>query len=224
MTSTPNPQFELKKLPDFPRTLFEFEQYDGMKMLTVFLLLLSSVYLLTGFWGFLLDNNAWLHDWIYPPQPIPVQTQNPWWNPLGLFSQAKALGSAVMSYADMFFRLFIFICAFCLTWATFDPKNVEGYAMGLFNTFLGAAYVLAPIDLIPDSVPLMGSIDDTILGVGMVILGLSGWYRTSMRHEKTKMVLDLVDHGNTEKALQLLLEDKGITIKQLASQPSTDLM
>ncbi|MGP1382161.1 MAG: DUF1232 domain-containing protein [Thainema sp.] len=44
--------------------------------------------------------------------------------------------------------------------------------MGLLNTLLGAAYVISPIDFIPDSVPLAGTVDDTFLGIGMVILGI----------------------------------------------------
>ncbi len=215
MVSSPKPHFELRKLSGFPRTLFEFRQYDGGKTLVVILLLIASVYFLTGFWGFLVDHNAWLHNWIYPPQPVIEAPQNLWWDPLGVFHKNSITQAftSVASYADMFFRIFIFLCAFCLAWATFDPRNIEGYAMGVFNTFLGGAYVLSPTDLIPDVLPVIGTLDDTVLGVGMVILGVSGWYRSNIRDAKTKTVLELVDHGNTERALQLLLEDKGISIK-----------
>jgi uncharacterized membrane protein YkvA (DUF1232 family) len=215
MTSSSGPQFELKKLPGFPRTLFAFRQYDGGRTLAVILLILASIYFFTGFWGFLLDHNAWLHDWVYPPHVGVDLPQNPWWDPLGVFHKnaiAQAFTSA-SSYIDIAFRLIIFLCAFCLAWATFDPRNIEGYAMGLFNVFLGGAYVISPADLIPDVLPIAGTLDDTLLGIGMVALGISGWYRTNMRDAKTKTVLELVDHGNTERALQLLLEDKGISIK-----------
>lgn len=47
----------------------------------------------------------------------------------------------------------------------------------------------------------------------MVALGVSGWYRTHMRNDRTRIILDLVDHGNTERALKILLEDKGISVK-----------
>jgi uncharacterized membrane protein YkvA (DUF1232 family) len=215
MTPSSKSQFELKKLPGFPRTLLDFRQYDGGKTLAVIILILASIYFFTGFWGFLVDHNAWLHDWIYPPQPVVGVPGNPWWDPLGVFhknSIAQAFTS-VASYADIAFRLFIFLCAFCFAWGTFDPRNIEGYAMGLFNMFLGVAYVLSPMDVIPDALPVAGTLDDTVLGIGMVVLGLSGWYRTNLRDAKTKTVLELVDHGNTERALQLLLEDKGISVK-----------
>jgi uncharacterized membrane protein YkvA (DUF1232 family) len=216
MTSSTKTQFEFTNLPGFPRTLFSFKQYDGGRTLAAILLFLASIYFLTGFWGFLVDHNAWLHDWIYPPQAIVELPHNAWWDPAGVFTEGsivRTAGSAAKSYADLFFRLCIFFCAFCCAWGTFDPKNIEGYAMGLFNAFLGGAYVLSPTDLIPDVLPVVGTLDDTVLGVGMVALGVSSYWRTQMRNDKTKTILELVDHGNTERALQLLLEDKGISVK-----------
>lgn len=213
MTSGTRSQFEFTKLPSFPGTLFAFRQYDGGRTIAAILLVIATIYFSTGFWGFLIEHNAWLHDFIYPISRGTEQLSNAWWDPLGVFHPVVQVLAHIPSYIDIAFRLFIFLCAFCLAWGTFDPKNIEGYAMGLFNTFLGAAYVLAPVDLIPDSVPMVGSIDDSILGVGMVALGVSGWCRTYMRDARTKTVLDLVDHGNTERALQLLLEDKGVSIK-----------
>jgi uncharacterized membrane protein YkvA (DUF1232 family) len=213
MTFSAKQQFEFTNLPGFPRTLFSFKQYDGGKTIAAILLILASTYFLTGFLGFLIDHNSWLHDWIYPPQVGIDLPHNPWWNPSGWFHTGKAVVSATLSYVDLFFRLCIFLCAYCLAWGTFDPKNIEGYAMGLFNAFLGGTYVLSPTDLIPDVLPVVGTLDDTVLGVGMVILGMASWWKTRMRNEKTKTILDLVDHGNTERAFQLLLEDKGISVK-----------
>jgi uncharacterized membrane protein YkvA (DUF1232 family) len=36
----------------------------------------------------------------------------------------------------------------------------------------GAAYVLSPIDLIPDFVPLLGVLDDTLVAAGIIWLAL----------------------------------------------------
>lgn len=85
--------------------------------------------------------------------------------------------------------------------------------MGFFNACLGFAYILSPVDAIPDFVPIAGSMDDTVLGAGLVVLGVSSWYRNKLRDVKTKTVLELIDHGNNQKALQILLEDKGIAVK-----------
>lgn len=208
--------YKLEQIQGFPWTLFAFKQYDGGKAIVALLFLFAGIYFLTGFWGFLIDHNAWIHDLFYHPVPISPQPETiPWWkvwkhlqhNPV-----TEVLTSS-LSYVDIVFRLFIFVCAYCLTWATFDPKNIEGYVLGIFNAFLGGAYVLSPTDLIPDMLPVVGTFDDTILGIGMVTLGISGWYRTKMRDLKTKTILELVNYGNNERALQLLLEDKGISIR-----------
>ncbi|NJK29904.1 MAG: DUF1232 domain-containing protein [Acaryochloris sp. RU_4_1] len=85
--------------------------------------------------------------------------------------------------------------------------------MGFFNTCLGVAYMLAPVDAIPDFIPALGSLDDTFVGIGVCLLGVSSLYRNKLRDVKTKTILELIDDGNSQKALQMLLEDKGITIK-----------
>jgi uncharacterized membrane protein YkvA (DUF1232 family) len=145
------------------------------------------------------------------------QTSYPRYLPKILWWQFwKTIGSTVThiaSYVDLIFRLFIFICAYCLAWATFDPRNIEGYVMGFFNTCLGLAYMLAPVDAIPDFIPVVGSLDDTFVGMGVLFLGLSSVYRNKLRDVKTKTILELIDDGNNQKALKMLLEDKGITIK-----------
>jgi uncharacterized membrane protein YkvA (DUF1232 family) len=74
--------------------------------------------------------------------------------------------------------------------------------------------LFSPIDAIPDFVPVAGTLDDFVLGIGMLLLGLSSWYRNKLRDIKTKTVLELIDHGNSQKALQVLLEDKGIAVKE----------
>ncbi|MCY6492298.1 DUF1232 domain-containing protein [Leptolyngbya sp. GGD] len=215
--TTSDQGYKLEPLQGFPWTLFAFKQYDGGRAMVALLFLFAGIYFLSGFWGFLLDHNAWLHDLVVGSKPVVIDSQPsiPWWkfwkhiqhNPI-----TEVLTSTI-SYIDIVFRLFIFMCAYCLAWATFDPKNIEGYVLGIFNAFLGGAYVLSPTDVIPDFLPVVGSFDDTILGVGMVILGVSGWYRTKLRDIKTKTILELVNHGNNERALQLLLEDKGISIR-----------
>ncbi|MBL1176289.1 MAG: DUF1232 domain-containing protein [Pantanalinema sp. GBBB05] len=85
--------------------------------------------------------------------------------------------------------------------------------MGFFNTCLGLAYLISPIDAIPDFVPVAGNLDDAVLGVGVLLLGVSSLYRNKLRDVKTKTILELIDGGNRQKALQMLLEDKGIQIK-----------
>jgi hypothetical protein len=47
---------------------------------------------------------------------------------------------------------------------------------------------------------------------------LSSFYRNKVREVKTKTILELIDDGNSQKALQMLLEDKEITIEDFSSK------
>ncbi len=207
-----NPKrLKLEALPSFPNSLFQFKTYDGAKALTAIFLLLSTAYLLTGFLGFLIDHTAWLHDLFYPQPIVNASTHSIWWKfwyPIGVTLHHLS------SYIDLAIRFFVFVCTYCLAWGTFDPRNIEGYVMGCFNALLGMAYLIAPMDIIPDIVPGIGNLDDTVLGFGVLLLGVSSIYRNKFRDVKTNTILELIDDGNNQKALTMLLEDKGISINQ----------
>jgi uncharacterized membrane protein YkvA (DUF1232 family) len=207
-----NPKrLKMETLPSFPDSLFQFKTYDGAKALTALFLLLSSIYLLVGFLGFLIDHTAWLHNLFYPQSAMNASTHSTWsklWHPIGLALYHLS------SYIDLAVRCFLFVCTYCLAWATFDPRNIEGYIMGCFNALLGMIYLLTPMDMIPDIVPMVGTLDDTILGFGVLLLGVSSIYRNRFRDVKTNTILELIDDGNNQKALKMLLEDKGIAINQ----------
>lgn len=201
----------LEPLPTFPQSLFRWKNYDGAKALTAIFLLLSSIYLLAGFLGFVIDHTAWIHNLFYHSTNPPLSPQSLWgriWHPVGLGLHHLA------SYVDIALRLFLFIFTYCLAWATFDPRNIEGYIMGGFNTLLGIVYLVTPVDMIPDMIPVVGTLDDTVFGFGILFLGLSSIYRNKFRSEKTKTILELFNDGNNQKALAMLLSDKGIALKK----------
>jgi uncharacterized membrane protein YkvA (DUF1232 family) len=208
---SPAKQYQLEELPRFPSTLFKFKEYDGAKALTALLLVLSFVYFLAGFLGFLLDHTPWLKELLPLAAPSASVAKATWWQ---FWKPIGATVSSITSYVDLAFRLFIFLCSYCLTWATFDPRNIEGYVMGFFNACIGIGYILFPADVIPDLIPVVGTLDDVFLGGGVLLLGLSSLYRNKLRDVKTETILELIDDGNHQKALQMLLEDKGITVKE----------
>jgi uncharacterized membrane protein YkvA (DUF1232 family) len=204
-------RLKLEALPSFPNSLFQFNTYDGAKALTAFFLLLSTVYLLAGFLGFLIDRTGWLHDLFYHQPTMNSSTHSIWWK---LWYPIGTTLHHLSSYIDLAIRFFVFVCTYCLAWGTFDPRNIEGYVMGCFNALLGLAYLIAPMDIIPDVVPGIGNLDDTVLGFGVLLLSVSSIYRNKFRDVKTNTILELIDDGNNQKALTMLLEDKGISIQQ----------
>ncbi|MGF1602843.1 MAG: YkvA family protein [Thermosynechococcaceae cyanobacterium] len=208
---TSSTNLTLEALPSFPNSLFQFRAYDGAKALTAIFLLLSTTYLLAGFAGFIIDHTAWLHDLFYH-QPLPsTETHSIWWK---IWSPVGSTLHHLASYVDLAVRGFLFVCTYCLAWATFDPRNIEGYVMGCFNALMGIVYLIAPIDMIPDFVPVVGGLDDTFMGFGVLLLGLSSIYRNKFRDVKTNTILELIDDGNNQKALTMLLEDKGIALNE----------
>jgi len=204
-------QYQLEPLPHFPRTLFNFQAYDGAKAFTALLLILSFIYFLAGFSGFLLDHTPWLKELLHMSSTSTPVAEAAWWQ---FWKPVTTTIKSVSSYVDLAFRLFVFLCSYCLAWATFDPRNIEGYVMGFFNACLGLAYILFPADVIPDMVPVAGTLDDVFLGGGIVLLGLSALYRNKLRDVKTQTILEMIDDGNHRKALKMLLEDKGIEVRE----------
>ncbi|WP_346292821.1 YkvA family protein [Sphaerothrix gracilis] len=184
--------------------------------------MITSFYLLLGIVGYSLDHNTWLREIIFGYQPEQLIDKEPWWKVWRIITKpAGAVTREILQATDIVFRGLIFLCAYCLAWAAFDRRSIEGYIMGIFNIILGLVYILSPTDVIPDVLPVIGSIDDTIFSFGMTSLGTYVWYRNSMREQKTTTILemvkqdDILDHRNVEKALQLLLEDRGVHIEFL---------
>jgi hypothetical protein len=48
----------------------------------------------------------------------------------------------------------------------------------------------------------------------VLLVGISSIYRNKLRDVKTNTILALIDGGNRPKALQMLLEDKGIRVNE----------
>jgi uncharacterized membrane protein YkvA (DUF1232 family) len=206
----------MKELKRFPSTLFVLQEYDGGKALVAFLFFGSFIYFLFGAIGFFINHNAWLHDLIVKPNPILIKAPSNWWelwkhlenNPFSYFA------NSVINLIDLVFRFSMFFLTYCLAWKIFDPRNIEGYILGITNVLIGGSYFFSPVDFIPDIVPIFGMVDDVILGVGMVLIGSSGWHQAYIREMNTKTIIQMLNKENYEDAMDLLLKDKGISIKE----------
>ncbi len=195
-------QYEFKVLKGFPGNLFCSESYNGWNSIVALLLVLSVIYFLTGFPGFLSIQNNLSDEGTSGLIPVV-------WN----YIFGGGASSKISSTFDLSIRFFVFMFTYCIAWISFDPKEAEVYAMGVFNILIGALYIFVQIDTIPDIVPIIGMLDDAILGTGMILLGASGCYKAKIREATTDTALQLISKGNSSSAIEILLKGKGITVQ-----------
>jgi uncharacterized membrane protein YkvA (DUF1232 family) len=95
----------------------------------------------------------------------------------------------------------------------FDKKGIEGYTLAMFNTVLGIIYVLSPVDFVPEVIPLAGSLDDVIIGIGSVIVGMKGYQNNRQKSDNHNDIVELVEQGKNDEALRLYLKRSGYKVK-----------
>ncbi len=170
----------------FPMAVFNFRNYDGGKALALLLFVLATVYFLSG-----LKNVLFWED--------------SWWKP-----------DFVMKLTYFLYHLLVFTLVYCLTWLVFDKRGIEGYALAIFSTLLGIIYVLSPIDFVPEAIPLVGSFDDVIIGIGSVCVGMKGYYNNKQKSDNHQDIIGLVEVGKNEEALRMYLKQNGYKITRQA--------
>lgn len=122
--------------------------------------------------------------------------------------------------ADFYLHLLPLICCYCLLWLTFDSKNFYGYALGAFTAIFGLIYIVSPVDFAPDFVPILGGTDDALLGGGSILMGARSWWQVQEQDKNLKLVMNYLREGDQKTALNLLLADKGVTLKLIANAAS----
>jgi hypothetical protein len=177
-------QISVIKPKPFPQALFSFREYDGAKVLTLIIFILSILYFGSGLWKLF----GWTNKFYVPD--IAVKT-------------------IYFSY-----HFFIFITVYCFTCLVFDKRGIEGYVLSIFSTILGAIYIFSPIDFVPDIIPFVGTLDDVFIGSGSIILGVSSWYKNKRKNEFSEGMLQLVDEKKYNQALEIMLKKEGYAVKR----------
>ncbi len=116
----------------FPLCLLEKKSYTGFKALLGVFFWLSLVYFVYGMINlFFWGNTFWDIVW-------------------DLFSKPFYF----------IYHLSVFTFIYCLTWATFDYQSFKDKFIRLLLIIISIIYVVSPIDIISDLIPMIGQADD----------------------------------------------------------------
>lgn len=195
--------YQIENLPKFPFNLFRFKEYDGAKLFSAFLLLASFSFFTLNFINVLQRNLNF-----YTGFPITV------------WSFIQALFAVLADTFTFVIILFPLVISYLLAWVVFDPRNVAMYALAFTNILFGGASIINPIDMIPDFVPIIGSVDDAFFGGGLIGLGVFIFTRALSKSKTDEVIVQLINQHNEHDALQLLLADKGIKISKVKEEKS----
>lgn len=118
--------------------------------------------------------------------------ENSWWVP---DTALKAVYAIWYSIA--------FLMSYCIAWMLFDPVRAFAAASNLMLIALGVIFVVSPLDIVPDVLPLIGIFDDIIAGGGMILIGVLNIRQRQIRAAQIAAAVDR--HASNPSALSQAL-------------------
>lgn len=200
--------YVISQKPSFPANLFRFKEYDGLKLFAASLLLISFIYFAWTFIG-LLVNSHHTYSTIGSPSVWGVPFQTLLKSAIQVFHSAIDIFNIVVIATPL-------ILSYFFAWTIFDPRNVAMYILSGTNLILGFLEILSPFDFIPDFIPVAGSLDDSVLGGGLIGYGCFLLFQARKNKDRIETIIELMNEHSEEKALQLLLSQQGVSIQRTA--------
>lgn len=195
MTGTPNNEparpngtdLRVKRPPGFPLAVFDYRNYTPARAVGLLLLIANLAYLGMGIGSY----SKWTEVW---------------WRP-----------DTVVKNLYLGYHLLLFAVVTGICWLLYDRRSIEGYILSFLGAVFGVLYVLSPIDLVPDMVPVAGQADDLVVGGSSILLGLFGWFRNMRKNARVKKISRLIEEGRYEDAMVRFLENEGYRVERPGS-------
>lgn len=105
------------------------------------------------------------------------------------------------------------LAAWLFVWICFDWKNAQRLIYGVFLVIFGIGYLLLPIDSIPDAIPILGLIDDLLIAVFGVGLGITSIVNDLRKKRESNHIREIIKE-HPSSGLRLLLKEHGLTVEE----------
>jgi uncharacterized membrane protein YkvA (DUF1232 family) len=202
----------------FPQSLVSFRTYNSWKILSLFVL----TFALCGFAFSIVDpflhpdkyteaivieidnrgivKKGW--DWFYSTmwQNTPKETK------IVQDASQRITWNRTCGFATV-------VLSWLFVWMSFDWRNAKRRVYCIFLVGFGIGYAIAPIDIIPDVIPFLGQIDDIMIALFGVGLGISSLAEDFQKRKEAQDITEIIKE-HPESGLRLLLKRHGLTVKR----------
>ena len=102
-----------------------------------------------------------------------------------------------------------YLCWYSIAWLLYDFRTGVALIANTFMVLVGLIYVLSPIDIIPDAMPVIGQMDDLTIGGGLIALGVTSIAQRNQRRNQVKALYE-ASRGESPELLPKLLNMEGL--------------
>jgi uncharacterized membrane protein YkvA (DUF1232 family) len=173
----------------FPLGLVYVREYTASRFFSLVVFLFACAYFVVGLRDYLYWENSWM------------------------------VVDSVMRPAFLTWHVLAFTLLYCIAFALFDLGRTISGAASVAMFMIGLLYIVSPIDFFPDPVPVLGALDDAVIGGGLVTLGTLNAVIRHQRRQRVQSMVRLLGNDSDALARELLLIE-GYRISQ--SPPSGD--